>query len=73
MSALRSGLLGLAPVFATGCNGVLWGNLGVLCVTVAIFLGTVFLTRSSGNRSATRSLGSRADARAPTASTSHHS
>lgn len=63
MSALRSGMLWLAPVFATGCNGVFWGNLGVLCVTVAIFLGTVFLTRSSGNRSASRSLGSRADAR----------
>jgi hypothetical protein len=32
-------------------------------VTVAIFLGTVFLTRSSGNRSASRS----------SASTSNHS
>lgn len=63
MSALRSGLLLLVPVFVTGCNGVFWGNLGVLCVTVAIFLGTVFLTRNSGNRSASRS----------SASTSNHS
>jgi hypothetical protein len=63
MSALRSGLLVLVPVFATGCNGVFWGNLGVLCVTVAIFLGTVFLTRNSRNRSASRS----------SASTSNHS
>jgi hypothetical protein len=62
MSALRSGLL-LTPLFATGCNGVLWGNLGVLCVTVGIFLGTVFLSRSSGARGDSRS----------SASTSHHS
>lgn len=63
MSALRSGLLWLVPATFAGCNGVFWGNLGVLCVTVAIFLGTVFLTRSTGNRSASRS----------SASTSNHS
>lgn len=58
MLALRS-VLSLAPsrVFATawcmslpflaaGCNTVLWGNVGVFCVTVGIFLGTVFLSRS---------------------------
>jgi hypothetical protein len=64
MSALRSGFVVVAPWLVSGCNGVFWGNLGVLCVTVAIFLGTVFLgrTRSDG-RSPTRS----------SASTSHHS
>lgn len=62
MSTLRSGLL-LLPATMAGCNGVFWGNLGVLCVTVAIFLGTVFLTRSTANRSASRS----------SASTSNHS
>ena len=56
MSALRSGCLLLVPVFATGCNTVFWGNLGVLCVTVGIFLGTVFLSRANRpNRSSTRS------------------
>ncbi len=64
MSALRSGAIVFAPFFATGCNGVFWGNLGVLCVTVGIFLGTVFLSRSnSGNRNPSRS----------SASTSQHS
>ena len=65
MSALRSGSIMVAPLFALllgGCNGVFWGNLGVLCVTIGIFLGTVFLTRSS-NRAQRRS----------SASTSHHS
>jgi hypothetical protein len=62
MSASRSGSLRLLPTVClmlgiAGCNGVFWGNLGVLCVTVAIFLGTVFLTRS-GNRSATRATAS---------------
>jgi hypothetical protein len=39
-----------------GCNAAFWGNLGVLCVTVGIFLGTVFLSRSSeATRSASRS------------------
>ena len=64
MSALRSGFVFVAPWLVTGCNGVFWGNLGVLCVTVGIFLGTVFLGRS------------RSDGRGPTrssASTSHHS
>lgn len=74
MSALRSGLY-LAPLFASGCNGVLWGNLGVLCVTIGIFLGTVFLSRSSSGRSnASRSSDSSLRSRAePRASTSHHS
>lgn len=58
MSALRkvsaNGLLLsiCTSLLLTGCNGILWGNLGVLCVTVGIFLGTVFLSRSS---TATRS------------------
>jgi hypothetical protein len=84
MSASRSGaFLVLASVLSTGCNGVFWGNLGVLCVTVAIFLGTVFLTRSAGNRSATRAAAStsqsarastqRSVAPARSASTSQHS
>jgi len=62
MSALRSGWIMIAPLFATGCQGVFWGNLGVLCVTIGIFLGTVFLSRSQ-SRGASRS----------SASTSHHS
>jgi hypothetical protein len=56
MSALRNTLLLSAPLVSSGCSGVFWGNLGVLCVTVAIFLGTVFLSRNNGSaRSATRS------------------
>jgi hypothetical protein len=76
MSALRAGslLLLLAVSMTAGCNGVFWGNLGVLCVTVAIFLGTVFLTR--GNRSATRATASTSQRSVPSArsaSTSQHS
>ena len=55
MTALRTGWICTAPLLASGCNGVFWGNLGVLCVTVGIFLGTVFLSRSSATRSASRS------------------
>ena len=62
MSSLRSGVA-IGPLLLSGCNGVLWGNLGVLCVTVGIFLGTVFLGRAR-----TQSRSSR-----PSASTSHHS
>jgi hypothetical protein len=29
----------------SGCQGVVWGNLGVLLLTVGIFCGTVFLGR----------------------------
>jgi hypothetical protein len=67
MSVLRTGagvVVGLTPLLASGCNGVFWGNLGVLSVTVAIFLGTVFLSRTkTPPRGASRS----------SASTSHHS
>jgi hypothetical protein len=50
-------LLFSALFLLTGCNAVLWGNIGVLGVTVGIFLGTVFLSRSSAaTRSASRSL-----------------
>lgn len=62
MLALRTSLLISAPLLMTGCNAILWGNLGVLCVTVGIFLGTVFLSRSS---SATRSAASRSNASSP--------
>ena len=55
MTALRTGSIIIAPLMLSGCNGVFWGNLGVLCVTVGIFLGTVFLSRSNANRSASRS------------------
>jgi hypothetical protein len=57
MSALRSASWLAGPaLMCTGCNGVFWGNLGVLCVTVGIFLGTVFLSRSSdASRTASRS------------------
>ena len=58
MSALRSASWVAVPaLMCTGCNGIFWGNLGVLCVTVGIFLGTVFLSRTSsdGSRTATSS------------------
>ena len=54
MSALRSASFLAVPVLlSTGCNGIFWGNLGVLCVTVGIFLGTVFLSRTSSDASRT--------------------
>jgi hypothetical protein len=57
--AVGHGVLVSAPLVCAGCNAAFWGNLGVLCVTVAIFLGTVFLSRTSdANRSATRSAAS---------------
>lgn len=60
MFLLRTSLLASAPLLMTGCNAILWGNLGVLCVTVGIFLGTVFLSRSTtATRSAARSNASR--------------
>ena len=63
MLALRTAFLISAPLLVTGCNAILWGNLGVLCVTVGIFLGTVFLSRSSAaTRSAARSTASGASA-----------
>ena len=31
-----------------GCQGVVWGNLAVLAVTVGIFLGTLTLGRGPG-------------------------
>ena len=47
----------VASLALTGCNAILWGNIGVLAVAVGIFLGTVFLSRSSAaSRSASRSL-----------------
>jgi hypothetical protein len=57
MSALRSAsFLAVPALMSTGCNGIFWGNLGVLCVTVGIFLGTVFLSRTSdASRTASRS------------------
>lgn len=33
------------PVFMAGCSGALWGNLGVLLLTVGIFWGTLSLGR----------------------------
>lgn len=68
MLALRSSVfvasLVLTCFLLTGCNAILWGNLGVLCVTVGIFLGTVFLSRST---SATRSAAARSAAGTPAA------
>jgi hypothetical protein len=57
MLALRTACLVSAPLLLNGCSAILWGNLGVLCVTVGIFLGTIFLSRSSAaaRSSATRS------------------
>jgi hypothetical protein len=36
--------IALLPVLA-GCQGVMWGNVAVLFVTVGIFLGTITLGR----------------------------
>lgn len=51
MLALRTACLVSAPLLLNGCSAILWGNLGVLCVTVGIFLGTIFLSRSNTARS----------------------
>ena len=52
-----SALLCAATLSLSGCNLILWGNIGVLAIAVGIFLGTVFLSRSSTvTRSASRSL-----------------
>lgn len=37
-------LLCLLPL-ASACNGAMWGNLGVLAVSVGIFMGTLSLGR----------------------------
>lgn len=61
MVSLRNAFLITAPLLSAGCNPAFWGNLGVLGVTIAIFLGTVFLSRSSdGTRSSARSTASSA-------------
>lgn len=71
MLVLRSLLLMSSPLLMAGCNAILWGNLGVLCVTVGIFLGTVFLSRSSAeSRSAARSNAGRSASSAAANSTS---
>ncbi len=36
-----------APFFLAGCNAAMWGNLAVLGVTVAIFVGTLGLGRTT--------------------------
>jgi hypothetical protein len=51
MLALRTACLVSASLLLNGCSPILWGNLGVLCVTVGIFLGTIFLSRSNTPRS----------------------
>ena len=33
--------------FLAGCQGVMWGNVAVLFVTLGIFLGTITLGRPS--------------------------
>jgi len=38
--------LAVLPVLA-GCQGVMWGNVAVLFVTLGIFLGTITLGRPS--------------------------
>lgn len=35
--------LPLSAALLAGCQGAVWGNLGVLLLTVGIFCGTVFL------------------------------
>ncbi|HEX2675957.1 MAG TPA: hypothetical protein VHM19_04940 [Polyangiales bacterium] len=39
--------LSLVTLFSvTGCQGVIWGNMAVLAMSVGIFLGTLSLGRS---------------------------
>jgi len=57
-------------LLTSGCNVILWGNLGVLAVAVGIFLGTVFLSRSSAaSRSASRSLSPTSSGAGPNSAT----
>lgn len=46
MSKLLPVIAITAPLFATGCNGALWGNIAVLGITVGIFYGTLSLGRA---------------------------
>jgi hypothetical protein len=67
MSALRFTILASTPaLLLTGCNGIFWGNLGVLSVTVGIFLGTVFLSKNAdASRTGARSTASTAASTTP--------
>jgi hypothetical protein len=38
-------VLWLAPLFLAGCNVPAWGNLFVLCITLALFCATLTLGR----------------------------
>jgi hypothetical protein len=43
---MQKALLPLAALpFLAGCQGVMWGNVAVLFVTLGIFLGTITLGR----------------------------
>lgn len=55
MPVLRNVSLAVALMLSGGCNAAFWGNVGVLGITVGIFLGTVFLTRDGESSNATRS------------------
>ena len=35
----------IGATFITGCQGVVWGNMAVLAMSVGIFLGTLSLGR----------------------------
>ena len=52
---LPLGLTFALPLLLAGCNGAFLGNLFVLGVTVAIFLGTLSLGRNSDASRADRS------------------
>lgn len=38
----------LSALVLCSCQGVVWGNLAVLAITVGIFLGTISLGRPKG-------------------------
>ena len=44
-------LITVAVALCSGCEAALWGNLGVLLVTVGIFMGTLGLGRSTTSQS----------------------
>jgi hypothetical protein len=46
MIALRSATFVSSLLLLTGCNGIFWGNVGVLAVTAGIFFGTIFLSKT---------------------------
>lgn len=56
MSSMRTkvALYAMTAVLLGGCQGVVWGNVIVLAITVTLFLGTLQLGRREGSSSGSR-------------------